>query len=93
MEDVDDRLQPFRPFDIVRRRFLELFDFSTNSGESAGGRIARRRFLGVFELSIKYVEKVVKRVAGLQLGHQRIREKVHLRLLFILFEGFLKDRV
>jgi len=47
----------------------------------------------LLDLSTKDGHDVGGRVAGLQLGHQRMREKVFLRLLFISFEGSIKDGV
>ena len=47
--------------------------------------------LELLDLSTKDSENVGGRGAGLELGHQRIREKVLLRLFLVLFEGGIKD--
>ena len=40
---------------------------------------------------MKHGQYIGGSVAGLQLGHQRMRENVFLRLLLILFNGCTKD--
>ena len=50
--------------------------------------VAGRRLL---DLSTKDSQDICGRFAGLQLGHQWMREEVFLRLLLILFHGSIKD--
>ena len=76
--------------------------FTNHSGghrEDVDGRVqplyqflvSRCSLLDLFSLITKEHENGGRRVASSQLGHQRMRDKAFLGLLFVLFLGSIKD--
>ena len=53
--------------------------------------VGRHSLLDLFSLRTKELESGSGRLAGLQLGHQRMGDKAFLGLLFILFQRSFKD--